>query len=373
MGAAVRGRRLGRRGAALLLLGAAAPHGRRRGVLPGACADAARAHRGCAGGRGAARRGRPLAGSARTRRRGRRRPAGTRAPTSGRMALARAGRHSSCAARDRRRAPPGYAAERAHAFDVVFKAILGVGYEARETRRATPVVSPARRESCASRTCCSRPHRALADRARAAGNAAGARRRAAAADSAGGDLDVFGSAFFMATRYEEAVVGERDEHDRFPPPPRSPCAKGSRRGRSCTTTPSGCGRSCKCCGRGWSGRAAARLQPSHDIDWPSLPALAARRAAHARRRPVLRRDLRLARDRASWELRAGAAAAARSIRHVRRADGPQRGRGRAQRVLRPRRRQLWSPTMSHRCYAGSTSAGTRLACIRATAASAAPT
>ena len=30
------------------------------------------------------------------------------------------------------------------------------------------------------------------------------------------NLDVFGSAFFMLSRYEEAVVKERDEHDRFP-------------------------------------------------------------------------------------------------------------------------------------------------------------
>jgi len=29
-------------------------------------------------------------------------------------------------------------------------------------------------------------------------------------------LDVFGSAFFMLTRYEEAVLPDRDEHDRFP-------------------------------------------------------------------------------------------------------------------------------------------------------------
>lgn len=30
-------------------------------------------------------------------------------------------------------------------------------------------------------------------------------------------LDVFGSTFFMLSRYEEAVPGSRDEHDRFPP------------------------------------------------------------------------------------------------------------------------------------------------------------
>jgi len=29
-------------------------------------------------------------------------------------------------------------------------------------------------------------------------------------------LDIFGSAFFMLTRYEEVVKGDRDEHDRFP-------------------------------------------------------------------------------------------------------------------------------------------------------------
>jgi len=30
------------------------------------------------------------------------------------------------------------------------------------------------------------------------------------------DLDVFGSAFFMLSRYEETIVPDRDEHDRFP-------------------------------------------------------------------------------------------------------------------------------------------------------------
>lgn len=29
-------------------------------------------------------------------------------------------------------------------------------------------------------------------------------------------IDIFGSAYFMLSRYEEAVLGERDEHDRFP-------------------------------------------------------------------------------------------------------------------------------------------------------------
>ena len=30
------------------------------------------------------------------------------------------------------------------------------------------------------------------------------------------NLDIFGSVFFMLTRYEELVVKERDQHDRFP-------------------------------------------------------------------------------------------------------------------------------------------------------------
>ncbi len=202
--------------------------------------------------------------------------------------------------------PPGYAAERAHAFDVVFGAILGVGYEARETQRSDVAMRVAGEEGelrvpdvlFATPTEDWLTERALPALPLARDGAL------ALLYSAGGELDVFGSAFFMATRYEEAVVGERDEHERFP----AAAAIAVREGFATRAIVHDYAELL------WSQlqalwprlerpRRAARLQPSHDIDWPSLPARSLPDVLRTLGGDlVLRRDLRLARDRTGWEL-----------------------------------------------------------------------
>ena len=66
----------------------------------------------------------------------------------------------------------------------------------------------------------------------------------------GPEVDVFGSAFFMLTRYEELVVADRDGSGASPPPPRSPAAAASSACRSSTPRSSCCGTPCSVRGRG---------------------------------------------------------------------------------------------------------------------------
>jgi hypothetical protein len=213
--------------------------------------------------------------------------------------------------------PPGYPAERAHALEIVLGAILGVGYEAREAPRGDVVLRPAGEEGAvrvADVLFATPPDAWLTDRALPREPLtrdgelpllyAVTDEPALASGETWLGLDVFGSAFFMATRYEELVRAERDQHERFP----SAAATAVRAGFATRPILHDYAEQL------WSRLQAswprltrpqptARLLPSHDVDWPAMPA---RPLAAVLRTVagdvVLRRDPRLARDRAGWEL-----------------------------------------------------------------------
>jgi peptidoglycan/xylan/chitin deacetylase (PgdA/CDA1 family) len=85
------------------------------------------------------------------------------------------------------------------------------------------------------------------------------------------DLDVFGNAFFFLTRYEEAALDERDEHDRFP-------ADASWAGRNNLLTRPLVNEYVdalwRAMQREWPGLERRprefRLQATHDVDWPHV-------------------------------------------------------------------------------------------------------
>jgi hypothetical protein len=120
------------------------------------------------------------------------------------------------------RHPAAFPAERAYALDMVLGEWLGLGFTARAQERAdVEIVSAAdpggprltlpdvlfATAPEAWLTEASLPRRPLARRA---GD------DLPVLYGADGALDVFGSAFFLLTRYEEIARPERDEHDRFP-------------------------------------------------------------------------------------------------------------------------------------------------------------
>jgi hypothetical protein len=117
-------------------------------------------------------------------------------------------------------------------------------------------------------------------------------------------VEVFGSAFFLLTRYEEAVCEERDEHGRFPASASLAVAEDFLHRPLAheyaellwaalrATWP-----------RLERPPRAGTLRPSHDVDWPRTPARPA--AAVARTVAgdlVRRRDPLLAADRTRWEV-----------------------------------------------------------------------
>jgi hypothetical protein len=123
-------------------------------------------------------------------------------------------------------APVGYEAERRYILDVVLSDWLGLEWElvtgARDEVRIAIAGEPA--SACvivpevlfatpdeAWLTAASLPSVRDADGLPVLYGAA-----TAETDASRLDVDVFGSAFFMLTRYEELVVAERDQHGRFP-------------------------------------------------------------------------------------------------------------------------------------------------------------
>lgn len=87
-------------------------------------------------------------------------------------------------------------------------------------------------------------------------------------------LDVFGSAFFMLTRYEELVTPNRDQHDRFPASASIAYREGFLERPIINEYAEILW---ACMQRLWPGltrpKRAPRLLLSHDVDWPVLPAM----------------------------------------------------------------------------------------------------
>jgi len=118
-------------------------------------------------------------------------------------------------------------------------------------------------------------------------------------------LDVFGSAFFMLTRYEEIVVAERDAHDRFPATA-AVAARGGFLDRPIVD---------EYAEVLWTAmkhvwprvvrrRREFRFLPSHDVDWPRSPRRNVRALGRTLAGDVLRRrDPHLAVDRLRAERR----------------------------------------------------------------------
>jgi hypothetical protein len=112
-------------------------------------------------------------------------------------------------------------------------------------------------------------------------------------------LDVFGSAFFLLSRYEELVVSERDEHDRFPAPASLAACEGFlQRPIVNEYLEVLWAQLARLWPRLERARRGARVLVSHDVDWPrcsgqTLPALLRSAAGDA----VVRRDPVLALDR----------------------------------------------------------------------------
>jgi hypothetical protein len=103
--------------------------------------------------------------------------------------------------------PPGYQPEREYVLDVVLRDWLGLDYQLRAADRGDVRIALAAEPDGAAVTVpevlfATPPDEWLTDRALPSLSAL--------------EPDVFGSAFFMLTRYEELAVAERDQYGRFP-------------------------------------------------------------------------------------------------------------------------------------------------------------
>lgn len=213
--------------------------------------------------------------------------------------------------------PPGYDAERAYAFEVVLGTILGVRHVAREERRADVAIglegAPGERLCVADVLFATPPEvwltAAMLPQVPLAREddlpLLYAMPRAPNEESAQAwlGLDVFGSAFFLLTRYEELVSPERDAHERFP-------AAASIAVREGFLTRPIVHEYAELLWRRLAGlwprltrrQRAGELRPSHDVDWPALPARPLRAVVRTLAGDlIVRRDPRLACDRARWE------------------------------------------------------------------------
>ena len=118
-------------------------------------------------------------------------------------------------------------------------------------------------------------------------------------------LDIFGSAFFLLTRYEEIVTRERDIHDRFPA---SAAVGGRARLLDRPLVDEYAELLWSAMRRVWPRierpRRAFRFLPSHDVDWPQSPGRSFAALGKTLGGDVLRRhDPRLALDRIRAEHR----------------------------------------------------------------------
>jgi hypothetical protein len=121
-------------------------------------------------------------------------------------------------------APAGYEPERRYILDVVLRDWLGLDWELRSADRADVRIALAGEPD---ERCVLVPEDLFATAPEAwltepslpsvrAGRRVPVLYGAPALDRGSLEVDVFGSAFFMLTRYEELVVGTRDEYGRFP-------------------------------------------------------------------------------------------------------------------------------------------------------------
>jgi hypothetical protein len=108
-------------------------------------------------------------------------------------------------------------------------------------------------------------------------------------------IDVFGSAFFLLTRYEEIVCPQRDHRDRFP-------ARASIAARAGFLTRPLIDEYTECLWRALAERwprlerrpRSFRIEPTHDVDWPvSMPSRRLRTLGRALEEGLLARDLPL--------------------------------------------------------------------------------
>lgn len=125
-----------------------------------------------------------------------------------------------------------------------------------------------------------------------------------AADAASLGVDVFGSVFFLLTRYEEMLDGARDAHGRFPAERSLAVSEGFVERPLAHEYAELLWAALHATWPRLERRARAGvLRPSHDVDWPRLPRRPLRAVARTLGGDLVRRrDPRLALDRAGWEL-----------------------------------------------------------------------
>lgn len=215
--------------------------------------------------------------------------------------------------------PPGYDRERAHAAAVVLGRVLGLGHvthaEAREDVALTVDGAP---EPCLRvadvlfatprdqwLTSAALPAAPVSWGAGADGGRLPhlyAAARPVADDVLG--LDVFGSAFFLLTRYEEAVATARDGHGRFP----AAATLAVRERFAHLPVVHGYAellwrRMLERWPRLERRRRTPRLVPTHDVDWPAYPTRSLPAAARTLGGDLVRRrDPALAARRLGWEI-----------------------------------------------------------------------
>ena len=211
--------------------------------------------------------------------------------------------------------PAGYEAERTYVIDVMLATILGVRHRSRPAdRNDVAITITGEDEPClriADVLFATPESEWLTEAAMprepfAAGPTAVPVLYAAPGSPDSDDhlsADVFGSAFFMVTRYEELVGRTRDAHGRFP----AEASIALRAGFLERPVVHEHAELLWARARGAWPRLARRrvpsLRPSHDVDWPWLPGRpAARSCAPSAGDVVRRRDPALALDRLRWEV-----------------------------------------------------------------------
>lgn len=119
------------------------------------------------------------------------------------------------------RHPPSRPAERAYALDMVLSEWLGLEYEGRSEERADVLVTAANDPEGPGLNLpdvlfATPPEAWLADESLPPSPLARRADGLPVLYGEGDEVDVFGSVFFLLTRYEEVARPRRDEHDRFP-------------------------------------------------------------------------------------------------------------------------------------------------------------
>lgn len=220
--------------------------------------------------------------------------------------------------------PRGYTAERAYALEVVLGTLLGLRHVTEEARRDDVMLCvagvPDIRLRVADVLFATPPEDWLTEAALPATPLARRRledgdslpllyhRRDPVEDPDPGEnwlgVDVFGSVFFMLTRYEEIVRAERDIHGRFPAAA-SIAVRERFLDRPIVHDYAELlwARLHRLWPRLTRPHRRFRVRPSHDVDWPAMPARTLRATARTVAGDVVRRhDPVLAVDRVRWQV-----------------------------------------------------------------------